>query len=133
MTEYEFGLSVAITGETIIVGTPRYRNYEHSVTPGADGAVFLFQEPAGGWAHEPHALETQTATLVPHESEVEEDGHFGHSVAIGSSGGEQTVVVGAPRSQWEPNRASTDAASSSSSRSRRAGGSRVARAIPRCS
>ncbi len=96
VAEYEFGLSVAITGETIIVGTPRYRNYEHSVTPGADGAVFLFQEPAGGWAHEPNALETQSATLVPHESEVEEDGNFGYSVAIGSSGGEQIVVVGAP-------------------------------------
>ncbi len=96
VAEYEFGLSVAITGETIIVGTPRYRNYEHSVTPGADGAVFLFREPAGGWSHEPNALETQSATLVPHESEVEEDGNFGYSVAIGSSGGEQIIVAGAP-------------------------------------
>ncbi len=96
VTEYEFGLSVAITGETIVVGTPRYRNYEHSATPAADGAVFLFQEPAGGWADEPNALETQSATLVPHESEVEEDGNFGYSVAIGSSGGEQIIVVGAP-------------------------------------
>jgi hypothetical protein len=96
VAEYEFGWSVAITGETIIVGTPRYRNYEHSATPGADGAVFLFQEPAGGWANEPTALETQSATLVPHESEVEEDGNFGYSVAIGSSDGEQIIVVGAP-------------------------------------
>jgi hypothetical protein len=96
VAEYEFGMSVAITGETIIVGAPRYRNYEHSAIPAADGAVFLFQEPAGGWADEPHALETQSATLVPHESEVEEDGNFGYSVTIGSSDGEQIIVVGAP-------------------------------------
>jgi len=94
---YSFGTSVAISGETIVVGTPFYRDYvQKLVGPPADGAAFVFQEPAGGWASEPHHPEYQTATLVPHEAEVEADGHFGQSVAIGTDGGEQSVVVGAP-------------------------------------
>lgn len=93
---YSFGTSVAISGETIVVGTPFYRDYGQSLSPPADGAAFVFLEPAGGWANEAHHPEYQTATLVPHESEVENDGHFGQSVAIGMNGSEQTVVVGAP-------------------------------------
>jgi hypothetical protein len=96
---YEFGISVAITGETIVVGAPFYRNYaEGNLAPPADGGAFVFQEPAGGWADEKNAEESQTATLVPRETEpdVEADGHFGQSVAIGVNGAEQTVVVGAP-------------------------------------
>jgi hypothetical protein len=96
---YEFGISVAITGETIVVGAPFYRNYaEGNLAPPADGGAFVFQEPAGGWADEKNAEESQTATLVPQETEadVEADGHFGQSVAIGVNGAEQAVVVGAP-------------------------------------
>jgi hypothetical protein len=94
---YSFGTSVAISGETIVVGTPFYRDYvQNPTTPHRDGAAFVFQEPAGGWASEPHHPEYQTATLVPHEAEVEDLGHFGQSVAIGTEGGEQSVVVGAP-------------------------------------
>jgi FG-GAP repeat len=94
---YSFGTSVAISGETIVVGTPFYRDYVQNLTsPPRDGAAFVFQEPAGGWASEPHHPEYQTATLVPHEAEVEDLGHFGQSVAIGTDGGEQSVVVGAP-------------------------------------
>jgi hypothetical protein len=93
---YSFGTSVAISGETIVVGTPFYRDYGQSLSPPADGAAFVFLEPAGGWANEAHHPEYQTATLVPHESEVENDGHFGQSVSIGTEGSEQTVVVGAP-------------------------------------
>ena len=96
---YEFGISVAITGETIVVGAPFYRNYaEGNLAPPADGGAFVFQEPSGGWADEKNAEESQTATLVPRETEadVEADGHFGQSVAIGMNGAEQTVVVGAP-------------------------------------
>jgi FG-GAP repeat len=93
---YSFGTSVAISGETIVVGTPFFRDYGQSLSPPADGAAFVFLEPAGGWANEAHHPEYQTATLVPHESEVENDGHFGQSVSIGTEGSEQTVVVGAP-------------------------------------
>ena len=97
VAEYSFGQSVAISGETIVVGAPLYRNYEHTVTPAADGAAFIFLQPAGGWAAEKHEPESQTATLVPHEEEVEGAiGHFGESVAIGQDGAGQTVAVGAP-------------------------------------
>lgn len=93
---YSFGTSVAISGETIVVGAPFFRDYGQNLSPPADGAAFVFLEPAGGWANEAHHPEYQTATLVPHESEVENDGHFGQSVSIGTEGSEQTVVVGAP-------------------------------------
>jgi FG-GAP repeat len=94
---YSFGTSVAISEETIVVGTPFYRDYaQNPTTPHRDGAAFLFQEPVGGWASEPHHPEYQTATLVPREAEVEDLGHFGQSVAIGTEDGEQNVVVGAP-------------------------------------
>jgi FG-GAP repeat len=97
VAEYEFGKSVTVSGETIVVGAPLYRNYEHTVTPAADGAAFVFLEPAGGWGAEKHEPESQTATIVPHEAEVEGTiGHFGESVAIGQDGAEQTVAVGAP-------------------------------------
>jgi hypothetical protein len=97
VAEYEFGKSVAISGDTIAVGAPLYRDYvQNAVTPGADGAVFIFQEPTGGWASDPSPT-YQTATLVGHEAEEEQTvGHLGESVALGEEDGEQTVVAGAP-------------------------------------
>jgi FG-GAP repeat len=97
----EFGKSVAISGETIVVGSPLYVNYiyqpktfrEHP----EDGAAFIFVQPAGGWTAK--AQQYQSFTLQETEAEYaeyEEDDYFGVSVAIGESNGEQTVVVAAP-------------------------------------
>lgn len=96
VAEYEFGDSVAISGETIVVGAPFYRDYvQNQSTPARDGAAFVFQQPAGGWASASKPM-YQTATLVEHEANVEELGELGQSVAVGESGGVQTIVVGAP-------------------------------------
>ena len=91
-----FGVSVAISNETIVVGAPRYVDYSYH-TPGRIGAAFIFQEPAGGWTNDHKPTEFQNAILIAKEDEVEAlIGHFGESVAIGETEGKQTVAVGAP-------------------------------------
>ncbi len=69
------GNSIAVAGNTVAVGAPEY---------GTDGAVFVFAEPAGGWA----STGTPTATLT--EGSVK---GLGMSVAI--DGGADTIVTGA--------------------------------------
>jgi hypothetical protein len=48
-----FGKSVAVDGETVVVGSPRYVNYVYRQTTfrehPEDGAAFVFVEPSGGW------------------------------------------------------------------------------------
>jgi hypothetical protein len=100
VAEYEFGQSVAISGETIVVGSPEYRDYtQNPTTPAAEGAAFVFVQPTGGW---PGAASPtyQTDTLDIHEAEGEEKiTHVGESVAIAEQGDAQTIVVGAPGAQ----------------------------------
>jgi hypothetical protein len=98
----EFGKSVAISGETVIVGSPRYVNYIYPQTTFREhpetGAAFVFLQPAGGWS-KGSAEQIQSFTLMETEAEYkeyEEDDFFGSSVAIDESGGEQTVAVMAP-------------------------------------
>jgi hypothetical protein len=78
--------SVAISGSTLVVGAPGM-NDGTGASPGAEqGAVFVYQEPAGGWA----STSAPTATLTASDG-VAFDA-FGDSVAI--SGG--TIVASAP-------------------------------------
>jgi hypothetical protein len=77
----ELGESVAISGNTIVVGTPNY------VTSNGveQGAAYVFTKPASGWADA-----TQVAVLTARRGQPEE--LFGHSVSVSGS----TIVVGAP-------------------------------------
>ena len=98
VADYSFGTSVGISGETIVVGTPLYRNYVYkgAAHSDRDGAAFVFQEPAGGWSKAANP-QTQTTTLTLSEKEAieaEELDHFGDSIAIDGTADEQTVVVG---------------------------------------
>jgi hypothetical protein len=79
-----FGSSVAIDGQTIVVGAPdaHYNAASNSYGP---GAAYVFVEPASGWA-----TTTQTAELTASDGKSL-DG-LGTSVAVSG----QTVVVGAP-------------------------------------
>jgi hypothetical protein len=70
---HRFGVSVALSGDTIVVGAS-----------GGSGAAYVFQKPAGGWADM-----TQTAKLTASDGAA--DDQFGWSVAISGD----TVVVGA--------------------------------------
>jgi trimeric autotransporter adhesin len=78
-TTPSFGGSVAISGDTIVVGAPG----EH---PSGTGAAYVFVKPAGGWA---------TATYLPTAKLTASDGapynYLGSSVAISGD----TIVVGA--------------------------------------
>jgi FG-GAP repeat len=100
VAEYQFGQSVAISGETIVVGSPQYRDYtQNLVSPPAEGAAFVFIQPAGGWSGAASPT-YQTDILDIHEAEGEEHiTHVGESVAIAEQGNNQTIVVGAPGAQ----------------------------------
>jgi trimeric autotransporter adhesin len=78
----EFGESVAISGKTIVVGTP---NYTVASTNREQGAAYVFTMPSSGWANA-----VQTAVLKATRGQAEE--LFGHSVAVSGD----TIVVGAP-------------------------------------
>ncbi len=75
-----FGYSVAVSGNTIVVGEPHQEvNNVYDV-----GAAYVFVEPAGGWSNM-----TQTAKLTSNGAQGDQ---FGMSVAINGS----TIVAGAP-------------------------------------
>jgi trimeric autotransporter adhesin len=78
----ELGESVAVSGNTIVVGTP---NYAHASSGVEQGAAYVFTKPASGWADA-----TQAAVLTARRGQPEE--LFGHSVSVSGS----TIVVGAP-------------------------------------
>src|ERR1022692_4238411 len=73
-----FGWSVAISGDTIVVGSPVN-------SPGGDGEAFVFVKPASGWQNM-----TETAKLTASDSN-QGPGWFGETVSVDGD----TVVVGA--------------------------------------
>ena len=73
-----FGDSVAISGNTVVVGA-------YGVNDG-NGAAYVFTEPASGWKNM-----TQTAELTASDAQVYPGGNLGYSVSIDGN----TVVVGA--------------------------------------
>ncbi len=73
-----FGTSIAISGNTIIVGAEGYSNTDI-------GAAYVYVEPAGGWTNM-----TETAKLTSSDGAIGDA--FGQGVAINGS----TIVVGAP-------------------------------------
>ncbi len=77
----QLGRSVAVSGTTIVVGDTQLN--------AAQGAVFVFVEPASGWA----ATTTFAAKLTASDGAAGD--FFGLSVGINESG--NTVVVGAPQ------------------------------------
>jgi uncharacterized protein (DUF2345 family) len=81
-----FGDSVAIDGNTIVVGAPGYS--------GATGAAFVFVKPKRGWENM-----TQTAKLTPSNGAVN-DG-FGVAVSISTN----TIVVGSSTASVNGNEA----------------------------
>jgi len=73
----EFGESVSISGNTVVVGA-------RLATAGQTGAAYVFTESGSGWADM-----TQTAELTASDSA--QDDYFGHAVSISGN----TVAVGA--------------------------------------
>ena len=75
----EFGVSVAVDGDTVVVGADQNH---HQGT--ASGSAYVFTEPNGGWADA-----NETAKLTPSDGAAND--YFGNSVAVDGD----TVVVGA--------------------------------------
>lgn len=89
------GNSVAISGDTIVVGSP-----DESTATNLDGAAYVFVKPAAGWTNM-----TQTAKLTSSDSNIYS--YFGSSVAIdsktivvGTIGDERAYVFVEPKSGW---------------------------------
>ena len=74
----QFGFSVAISGETVVVGAP----FDDGAAGNAQGSAYVFARSGGVWS--------QQQKLEP--SDAAELDQFGFSVAIS----EETIVVGAP-------------------------------------
>ena len=82
-----FGLSVAVSGDTVFVGASRYQVYN------LNGAVYVYTKPSGGWADNL----TETAMLTASDAIENQHDLFGYYLAI--SGG--TLVVGAPQASGD--------------------------------
>ena len=78
-----FGYSVAISGNTVVVGAPQTTINGNQ----KQGSAYVFVKPVNGWANM-----TQTAELTSSDGQPLD--YFGNSVAING----RTVVVGSPRS-----------------------------------
>ena len=74
-----FGLSVALTGNTAVIGAG-----DEDASSSVRGAAYLYARNGGTWSWQ--------ATLAPQQGST--PGSFGHAVAI--SGDESVVLVGAP-------------------------------------
>ena len=84
----EFGISVAMHGETVVVGAHLENANDEDLDPNNDvsdsGAVYVFTKPTGGWTNN-----TETAKFTAPDGAANDE--FGISVAIDVD----TVVVGA--------------------------------------
>jgi hypothetical protein len=84
-TDDNFGWSVAISGDTIVVGA-----YFESTSPNtSNGAAYVFTRNAGAWSQQAKLLASDAAS----------NDHFGYSVAISVD----TIVVGAYLESTSPN------------------------------
>jgi hypothetical protein len=80
-----FGSSVDISGNTIVIGAPRYAPSVVENTSHQHGAAFVFSGPWSG-------NRTQTATLTANNASPTSDDELGWSVAVSA----KTIVAGAP-------------------------------------
>jgi FG-GAP repeat/S-layer homology domain len=74
-----FGVSVAVSGDTIVVGA--YGEDGASNDADSSGAAYVFARSAGTWSQQAYLKASNTGA----------DDHFGHSVAVSGA----TIVVGA--------------------------------------
>jgi hypothetical protein len=83
----ELGLSVAVSGKTVLAGAPHHKVGENE----GQGAAYAFSEPAGGWGSNKAGEELNQAAELTASNGAAQD-EFGLSVAMSAS----TAVAGAP-------------------------------------
>src|SRR5581483_3723714 len=70
----EFGTAALVSGNTVVVGAP-----QHSPSGGPNsGAVYVYQQPAGGWASSP----TMNETAEISETNGQPNSYFGESADL---------------------------------------------------
>jgi len=84
VTQASFGVSVAVDGDTIVVGSDFPTTKE--------GLAYIFEKPQQGWSNTTVSNETAVLSPAAHQAGVFSSSFFGHSVDIQGD----TVVVG----QW---------------------------------
>ena len=98
----EFGIAVAVDGDTIVVGAHQPSYQDGGVTIKRPGAAYVFTEPSGGWA-------STSAAAKLTASDRADDDEFGISVAVDGD----TIVVGARKADYiDLNDSSNDLADS---------------------
>ena len=80
----EFGISVGVDGDTVVVGAHKYDVGVGNDKKADAGAAYVFTKPVNGWA-----TSTSTANLIASDAAANDE--FGISVAID----DDTIVVGA--------------------------------------
>ena len=83
----EFGISVAVDSDTIVVGA--HQN-DADTNNNDEGAAYLFTEPASGWADM-----TQKAKLTASDAAAQD--RYGYSVGVSGD----TIAVGAPYNDYD--------------------------------
>ena len=80
-----FGISVAVDGDAVVVGAPQTDDVnDNDMSVSDSGSVYVFTKPGAGWA-----TATETAKLTASDGAANDE--FGRSVAVDGD----TVVVGA--------------------------------------
>lgn len=86
-----FGFSIAMYGDNIVVGSPRYPGINTTTIPAtlpAQGTAYIFERPPGGWK----GTINESAQLFP--SDPTDKNYFGYSVGIEYD----DIFIGAPHS-----------------------------------
>lgn len=90
-TDDRFGFSVAVSGDTIVVGAP----YDSGSAGVYQGAAYVFsQSSPSGWTG------TITGGAQLTASDAAYDDNFGASVALSEVNGDDTVAIGAPNHEF---------------------------------
>ena len=99
-----FGESVAISGDTIVVGaqTQDYTDDQSNTVTDA-GAVYVFTKPTGGWdawSNTDQAVELRAPTSAEGDLFGSSVDANGTNVAVGSTGAEEVYVFTKPSGGW---------------------------------
>ena len=86
----EFGYSVALNGDTVVIGAYNDKIDEDDDESNRSGSAYMFAKPEDGWVN---SIET-AKLILPAGVEPEESDNFGNSVAVDG----ESIMVGAPGS-----------------------------------
>lgn len=90
--DVQFGYSIAMSGDTVVVGAPSVGN---------GGAVYVFVKPASGWANMTQTAELTASDTYPFLDFGISVGISGDSIVVGSYGNNAAYVFTRPQGGWQ--------------------------------